>query len=140
MAKNNKLMAQRKKYEWVLEKPKVKPATTDQKIIIEEKCQLLIDDFKKRFTQEPNTDYGYITDIYGKWYRHYFYFCQLMKYDNPNFIAKEVEHKFARLERITDNTYNLSYFRHTGQWWQVFEEQSLESCLESIKTNPIFYP
>lgn len=63
-----------------------------------------------------------------------------MKYYNSDFRVKEAEHKFTRLERIGENVFNLSYFRHTGQWWQVYEGQCLESCLESIKTNPIFYP
>ncbi len=69
----------------------MEPVTTSQKIIIEQECQLLIDGFKKRFIQEPNAKYGYITDIYGM-VSTFFYFCQLSKYDNPNFRVKEAEH------------------------------------------------
>ena len=133
-------MAGKKGYGWVFVEPKAKPISDFQKKEIESRCQILIEEFRTQFIQEANPDSGYTTDIFGKWYRHYFYFCQLMKYDSPDFRVNEAEYKFARLECFANNTFGLSYFRHTGQWWQIFEGQTLESCLESIKTDPIFHP
>jgi hypothetical protein len=36
--------------------------------------------------------------------------------------------------------FHLAYFRHTGQWFQVFEALSLEECLKAIEENSFFWP
>jgi hypothetical protein len=130
----------KKGWGWVFVEPKPKSIGEAQKIVLEKSFQVIIEDFKERFIQEPNPDFGYTTDIYGKWYRHYFYFCQKMQYDHPDFRVREAEHKIARIECFANNTFNLSYFRHTGQWFEIAHALTLEACLEEIKTNPLFYP
>jgi hypothetical protein len=35
---------------------------------------------------------------------------------------------------------NLSYMRHTGQWWEIFRELSLNECIEAINDMPHFTP
>lgn len=50
-----------------------------------------------------------------------------------------LEDKFARLEFVESNTYNLAYYRHTGQWWTVDENVTAEFCIKNIKDNPLFY-
>lgn len=70
--------------------------------------------------------------IYTKWYRNYFYFCE--QYDN------DAESKFVRLEFINDDQFSFSYFRHTGQWWLVYENIDLEKCVVEMQGNPNFRP
>ena len=41
---------------------------------------------------------------------------------------------------IAHNSFNLAYFRHTEQWWEVSTDLTLEQALDEIKTNPIFHP
>lgn len=57
-----------------------------------------------------------------------------------NKIVDEYERKYVRLEFITENNYNFSYFRHTGQWHLVAENCSLETCLQMINENGNFQP
>jgi hypothetical protein len=83
---------------------------------------------------------NYITDIYSKWYRSYFYFCAMYRCSAPNRISEFFESRFARLEYVGNERFNLSYMRHTGQWVELFADLSLDDCLESIKYEPHYLP
>ena len=50
------------------------------------------------------------------------------------------ESKFARLRYAGDERFNLAYFRHTGQWWEVAQLLSLEECLSEIEVGSLFTP
>jgi len=45
--------------------------------------------------------------------------------------------RFARLEYAGDEKFNMAYMRHTGQWWEIFQELTLDECIEEIRTNPL---
>lgn len=85
-----------------------------------------------------NEQFNYIADIYGKWYRSYFYFCAIYNVPGPNAIAPSFESKFARLEFAGNNRFNLSFIRHTEQWFELYPDMSLEECLQAIKDDPNF--
>jgi len=88
--------------------------------------------------EEPR--FNYIADIYGKWYQRYFYFCATYNAPGPNAIAPSFETKFARLEYAGNNNFHLSFMRYTGQWVELYTDQSLDECLETIKDDPNFFP
>ena len=75
---------------------------------------------------------NHLIDIYTKWYRNYFYFCSKYKCP-PQRISSSFESKFARMEYLGNNTFELTYMRHTGQWWQL-ETGTMDDCLKSIST------
>ena len=58
----------------------------------------------------------------------------------PNAISPFFEARFARLEYLADDNYNLSYMRHTGQWWEIYRDLSLEECLSAVRDEPHFLP
>jgi hypothetical protein len=39
-----------------------------------------------------------------------------------------------------DERFNLSYMRHTGQWWEIYTELSLDESLDAIRDEPHFLP
>ena len=41
---------------------------------------------------------------------------------------------------LADDNYNLSYMRHTGQWWEIYRDLSLEECLAAVRAEPHFLP
>ncbi len=84
--------------------------------------------------------FNYLVDISTKWYRNYFYFSAKYHCPGPNAIAPFFEDGFARLEYVGDDTFNVSYMRHTGQWWEIYSELSLEECLRAIGDEPHFIP
>lgn len=128
-----------KGYAWVFTGRPKKPLTGASKKAIEERCRQVIETLRQRCIGPSHPEFGYTVDIYGKWYRHYYHFIQKIRYDKPGF-ENEAEFKFTRLECFADNTCNLAYMRHTGQWVEVFQGLSLEQCLEEILNNSIFYP
>lgn len=110
---------------------------------VEEKADDLIQStLKPEHIKSPSPDarFNYIVDIYSKWYHNYFYFCATYRCPAPNSISEFFETRFARLEYAGNETFNLSYMRHTGQWIELFDNLTLDECLESIKSEPHYLP
>ncbi len=88
----------------------------------------------------PDNDFNYLVDIYSKWYRNYFYFCAKYNCPSPNAISPSFETKFARMEYIGNERFNLSYMRHTQQWWEIYQDLSMLECIQLILEEPHFIP
>jgi hypothetical protein len=84
--------------------------------------------------------WNYITDIYTKWHRSYFYFCSTYASPGPNALSPTFESPFARMEYVGAGRFNLAYMRHTGKWWEVYQGLTADKCLESIRDEGIFQP
>ena len=123
---------------------KVKPTVPDSiKSALKEKADKLIEVVIKHQHVKPaptTNDFNYIADIDCKWYRNYFYFCATYNCPGPNAIFPSFEIKFARMEYVADNQFNLAYMRHTEQWHEVFQDLSLDECLKLIEEDPLFTP
>jgi len=131
------------KKRWVLapcRNPKPKLSNL-KKAEIEKRCQPLVEKFKQQYVKEnPDKRYNYLTDVFSKWRGNYLYFCQKFKSEHPNMIKPEFEENFVRLEYLGSDNFNLSYFRHTGAWFPVANNLTLNDCLEMIESNPNFHP
>jgi len=121
-------------------KIKVKP-TEEERNKITNLCRPIIEQFKKQYIQEkPDKRFNYLVDVYTKWNRNYFYFCEKFKSEYPERIADEFEIKFVRLEYTGKDSFNFSYFRHTWQWFLVANDLTLKDCIEMMQDNPNFHP
>jgi len=121
-------------------KPKLSNAV---KANVTAQANYLIDTVLKPKHVEPHAGderFNYIVDIYSKWYRNHFYFCSKYACPGPNAISPYFDAKFARLEYVGNEYFNLSYMRHTGQWWEIYTELSLVECLDAIRDEPHFLP
>lgn len=136
-------MEKRKMWMWGPAKSeKVNPSDSVKKEV-KEKCDDFIEKvLKPEHIKPPPKDnqFNYLADIYGKWYRSYFYFCSVYNSPAPNAISPSYDNKFARMEYVGDDKFNLSYMRHTGQWNELFQELTLEECLENMQELPHFMP
>lgn len=95
----------------------------------------------KHLSPAPEDErFNYLVDIYAKWYRNYFYFCAKYCSPGPQAIAPFFEMKFARLEYVGNQRFNLSYMRHTGQWLELYTDLSVGECCETIGNEPHFLP
>jgi len=97
---------------------------------------------KPKHLEEPpdNPDINYLIDIFSKWYRNYFYFCATYSCPSPRAISPTFETKFARMEYCLDGRYTLSYFRYTGQWWELYPDLAMEEAFQRICEEPHFLP
>ncbi|MBW2342158.1 MAG: hypothetical protein JRF50_17765 [Deltaproteobacteria bacterium] len=137
MAKSRKI--------WVFSPPKqAKPRLPNAlKANMTAEANDLIDTIlKPTHVKHPAGDerFNYVVDIYSKWYRNYFYFCSKYACPGPNAISPYFEARFARLEYVGNERFNLAYMRHTGKWWEIYTELSLVECLDVIRDEPHFLP
>jgi hypothetical protein len=133
----------RKQWVYAPAKPS-KPGVPDQiKAEVQTKADQLVEAFlKPNFIKPPpaDTQWNYIVDIYTKWYRSYFYFCSKYHCPAPTAMTDYFEAKFARLEYVGDGKFNIAYMRHTEQWWGIFQDLSLDQCLDAIQNIPDLQP
>ena len=121
-------------------KPKV-PDSTKQEV--ERKAGELIDSvLKPRYIEPPAEDeqFNYLAEISAKWYRSYFYFCSKYNSPGPSALAPSFEDRFARLEYVREDKFNLSYMRHTRKWVEIAQAMPLDQALAMIEAGGPFHP
>jgi len=89
---------------------------------------------------KPDSQFNYITDLSGKWNRGYFYFIASYACPGLNAFSPAFETKFARMEYLGDGKFSLSYLRHTGAWFEIYETPSMDESLKAIQDDPCFTP
>jgi hypothetical protein len=114
------------------------------KALVAAKAEELINGYLKPAhieTPPKKPQFNYITDIYSKWYQSYFYFCAEYACPFPDAISPSFETRFARMGyRGESDRFNLAYMRHTGQWWVIYHDLSLDECLTTIREEIHFQP
>lgn len=141
--KGERIMLNRKI--WVYAPTKVKGFKVPDfaKVNVETSSDNFIETFLKPHCIQPppkKPKFNYLVDVYSKWHGHYFYFCGKYACPGPNAISPFFELGFARLEYIKHDFFNVSYYRHTGQWWQIENGLTLDECFKVIKNNPLLQP
>ena len=135
-------MASRKKV-WMYRPPK--PSAPELPEIIKADVQLRADKLvetalRPAYVKPPPKDerFNYVVDLYTKWHRHWFYFCAKYACPGPDAVSPFFEARFARMEYLERERFNLAFMRHTGQWVTLYRDLSLEECLTAIKDDPWF--
>jgi hypothetical protein len=118
-----------------------KPAAAE-KVAVTLACKRFIDEvLKPRFLPEIlPTEFNYPIDIYGKWHGNKYRFITRYRSDDPSSYAPEFEAAFARLEYLSRDRFDLSWHRHTGEWFCLFERLSLTDAFQLIESMPHFAP
>lgn len=90
--------------------------------------------------RRKNEKFNYLTDIYTKWSRNFFYFCAQYCSPDTDDMRSRFEMKFARLEYLSTGKYILSYQRHNGQWWETDRNISQSKAFQIIEEGGLFIP
>lgn len=125
------------KKQWIYRKPPpVKPFVSKQtgEIILKECDDFIRNILKPKWIKKPlsKPKYNYVIDIFNKRRRSYFYLVAKYYCPSKNRISETFERPFARLELTKNNNFNLSYMRHTDQWWEIFQKLTLKQCFNKI--------
>src|SRR3954454_21996321 len=88
---------------------------------------------------EP-TSFNYPVDISGKWHGNKYRFIQRFRSDHPDAITPEFDAPFARLEYVGRDRFDLSYFRHTGEWYCLYRSVPLAEALKLIERDGLLHP
>ncbi len=116
----------------------------DERRAIGNACETFIQDVLiPRFLPEirPTEEFNYPVAIFGKWHGGKYRFIQRFRSDRPeNELDPESDSPFARIEFVSRDRFDVSYFRHTGQWWTVYRGVSLAEALSLLETEGVFHP
>ena len=85
------------------------------------------------------TEFNYPIALYGKWHGNKYRFITRFRSDDPRSYEAEFEAPFARLY-VDRDCFDLSYHRHTGEWFCLFERVSLAEALHLIESDGHFAP
>ena len=123
----------------------VKPSSVPQglKDDLSAKAKALVDsELKPRHVTPPPSDpqFNYIVDISTKWHGRFFYFVSKYACPGPNALSPFFDAPFTRLEYQRNGRFSLAYMRHTGQWWQVYTDLTMEEALNTIREDTLFQP
>lgn len=110
---------------------------------VEAKVRELIEtELKPKHVQPPPADarFNYITDITLKWHSSTLFLVAVYTCPGPTALSPTFEARFARLRSAAGGTFDLSFMRHTGQWFELFQGKTLDECLQAIRDDPWFIP
>jgi len=128
---------------WVSKPPKQTPPK-QLKTEVSAKAAALVDSvLKPQHIRPPrkNAQFNYVADIWTKWYGDSFYFCARYNCPGPYALSPFFDTKFAKMEYIGRDRFNLSYMRYTGRWQQIFANQTADACLKRIQEgHAVFLP
>ena len=119
-----------------------KPSDAEKRAITAA-CERFIEDvLQPRFLPEVRpSEFNYCVDIFGKWHGTKYRFLQRFRNDQPDsYSEREFIAPFARLEYVGRDRFDLSYFRHTGQWWPVDRGVTFDEALALLETKGIYHP
>jgi hypothetical protein len=118
-----------------------KPSPGEKATITAACDKFIADVLKPRFLPEIRPSvYNYPIAIYGKWHGNKYRFITRYRSDDPRSPEPEFEAAFARLEYLRRDLFDLSWHRHTGEWFCVFERLSLKEALDLIGSDSHFEP
>ncbi|MBL0319342.1 MAG: hypothetical protein IPP74_08660 [Alphaproteobacteria bacterium] len=91
------------------------------------------------FSEKPFDEARRLVNIYAKWHQqHFVHFLAEFHDTRPNVIQEHYSDPFARMAYMGDERFNLAYMRHTGQWWDKYQNIPLKDCLDAIKNDDFF--
>ena len=98
--------------------------------------------FKPRYVKPApkKARFNYIVDIYTKWHKNCLHFRAKYACPGPNALSPFFEESFTRLAYMANGRFNLAYMRHTGKWWELFTDLSMEEAFGAIRDQALFHP
>lgn len=84
--------------------------------------------------------FNYPVAILGKWHGNKYRFLQRFRCDDPDALEPEFDAPFARLEYVGRDCFDVSWYRHTGEWWCLHRSVSLSEALRLIETDGHLHP
>src|SRR5262249_17481944 len=138
-------MAKKRPMTWMVRpsKPKKPSLPESLKALVAVRAKQLVETvLKPKFIEPPpkKPRLNYIIDVDVKWHGSCLYFVSTYACPGLTAISPTFDAKFARVEFVGKNKFNLSFMRHTGKWVVLYEGLSLDECLHAIQSDFWFQP
>jgi len=124
----------------------VRALSKQEKADIAAICDRFIADvLKPRFLSEVRpTPFNYPIDFFGKWRGSKYSFITRYRSGFADNLGEEFDAAFTRLDHleevIKDTRFDVMWHRHTGQWWRLHSEVTLDEALRLVATEPLLQP
>ncbi len=118
----------------------------EEKSDIAAACRRFIDErLKPRFLNETRpTDFNYPVDLQGRWRGRFYSFLTRYRSGFAETLGEEFDAPFARLDPIEEKPdqvlFDVMWPRHTGQFWPLRSEVTLEEAFEIIEKQGLLWP
>jgi hypothetical protein len=86
------------------------------------------------------TQFNYPVGLSGKWHRNNYRFITRYRSGHAENRGEEFDAPFARLEYVGRDRFDLSYFRHTQQWFCLHRGVTLAEALRLIEGDELLQP
>jgi hypothetical protein len=119
-----------------------KRPSLEEKLTITAACERLIADvlMPLHLPEIKPTEFNYPVAIYGKWHGNKYRFVTRYRSDRDDAIEPEFEAPFARIDFVSRDRFDVSYHRHTGQWFRLYQAVTLDEALRLIGEGMHFQP
>jgi hypothetical protein len=104
-------------------------------------CERIVADLKQKHLREirPASGRNYPVDIRGRWRGENYSFVVRFRSGFPENEGEEYEVPFARVDHF-NGRFAVQWMRHTGRWWCLRSELTLEEALHMLETEPVLRP
>ena len=112
------------------------------KAAITNACERLIADvlLPRYLPKITPTEFNYPIAIYGKWHGNKYRFITQYRSNHADSFEPEFKAPFARLEFVAADQFDLSYHRHIGEWFSLYQKVTLDKALALIAEGGHFEP
>ncbi len=133
-----------RKKQWMLRTRVVRPTLPDEaeKRDIVAACEAFIRDvLKPRFLPRIiPTQWNYVIDLHGVWGGGRYRFVQRYRSGMDDNRGYEFDAPFARIDRMSQDCFDIYWMRHTGKWWPVHAGVTLAEALRILETDEVLRP
>jgi len=118
----------------------------EEKAAIAAICErFVVEILKPRFLPDiRETRFNYPVDLFGQWRGSKYSFVLRCRSGWPDNAGGEFNAPFTHLdhveERLTDTRFDVTWHRHTGQWWRAHSSVPLDEALQLIEISPLLQP
>jgi hypothetical protein len=129
--------------QWVRVRSQVgrKPPEPEKGAITAACERFLAEVLRPRFLPEIRpTSFNSPVAIMGKWHGNKYRFLQRFRSDDPEALEPEFDAPFARLEHVGRDCFDVSWHRHTGEWFCLYRAVSLAEALRLIESDGHLHP
>ena len=125
---------------------RVKLLSEAEKDALGARCECFIAEvLKPRFLPEIRpTQFNYCVDIKGKWRGSQYSFIQRYRSGRAPNLGEEWDSPFTRLDHadhvLSEQRFDIMWMRHTGKWWPLHSEVTLEDALRLIEEDEMLWP
>jgi len=118
----------------------------ERKVAIAAACDAFIEThLRPRFLPEIHpTEFNYPVDLLGRWRGNKYSFIVRYRSGFADNAGEEFDAAYTRLDHVAGSTgderFDVMWHRHTGQWFRMFPESTLEEALQLIGSESMLQP